>query len=105
MSERPTPITDALVPSESFIRETRLFDRSYYLPLLDHARDLERQQDELREALLKSKRDHYYCEDSWYSCPLSEDGCADEQYPNDECNCGADKYNKSVDALLARMKP
>ena len=36
-----TPETDAIVPSASFIRETRLFDMSYYLPLLDHARSLE----------------------------------------------------------------
>lgn len=30
---------------------------------------------------------HYECEDSWYSCPLSEDGCANDA--NTECNCDA----------------
>ena len=47
-----------------------------------------------------AKRDHYYCEDSWYSCPKAEGGCADD-YQGDECNCGADAHNAKVDALLS----
>jgi hypothetical protein len=35
-----------------------------------------------------AKRDHTYCEDSWYSCPKAEGGCANDNYKNDECNCG-----------------
>jgi len=31
---------------------------------------------------------HYYCEDSWYSCPQAEDGCADDRR-GPECDCGA----------------
>lgn len=38
-----TPRTDAVLPSQSFIDETRLFDRHYYLPLIEHARQLERE--------------------------------------------------------------
>jgi hypothetical protein len=38
----PTPRTDALIPSQSFVDETRLFDREWFVPLLDHARSLER---------------------------------------------------------------
>src|SRR3990167_7975987 len=31
----------------------------------------------LTAALKKlGRRSHYYCEDSWYSCPKAEDGCA-----------------------------
>lgn len=33
---------------------------------------------------------HYACEDCWYSCPLSADGCCDDAYASDECNCGLD---------------
>lgn len=40
-------------------------------------------------ATLKGVRvDHYYCEDAWYSCPMSEGGCANDA-AGDECNCGA----------------
>lgn len=35
---------------------------------------------------------HHYCDDGWYSCPLSDDGCADEE-AGDECTCGADYIN------------
>jgi hypothetical protein len=46
-----------------------------------------------------AKRNHYYCEDSWHSCPKAEDGCADDSQA-DQCNCGADAHNAKVDALL-----
>ena len=36
---------------------------------------------------------HYYCEDSWYSCPKAEDGCANEG-AGKECNCGAISNHK-----------
>lgn len=42
---------------------------------------------------------HYYCEDSWYSCPLAEDGCADDR-AGDKCRCGlADDIDKIAAAL------
>jgi hypothetical protein len=44
MTDTPqaTPRTDALIPSQSFVDETRLFDREWFVPLLEHARSLER---------------------------------------------------------------
>jgi hypothetical protein len=47
MTERPTPETDALVPSQGRIRTIR----EYIEELEAHARRLERQRDELLEAL------------------------------------------------------
>jgi len=52
------------------------------------------------EWLNKAKRTHYSCEDCWYSCPKSGDGCCDDRQ-GDECNCGTDKWNAEVDAMLA----
>lgn len=45
---------------------------------------------------------HYSCDDCWYSCPKSEDGCCNEA-EGDECNCGADKHNAEVEALFQAM--
>ena len=45
-------------------------------------------------------RNHYYCEDGWYSCPKAEDGCYDE-HEGDDCNCGADEHNAEVEARQA----
>ena len=50
-----------------------------------------------------AKRSHYYCEDSWYSCPKAEDGCANESRGH-ECDCGADEHNAEVDALMALLR-
>lgn len=41
---------------------------------------------------------HYYCEDSWYSCPLAEGGCADEKQTG--CTCGLEK---KVDTIMELM--
>ena len=49
-----------------------------------------------------AKREHCYCEDSWYSCPKATDGCADD-YQGSDCNCGADAHNAKVDALVAAL--
>ena len=46
---------------------------------------------------------HNYCEDSWYSCPKAEDGCADDR-EGDECNCGADRWNKQIEPVLDQHK-
>ena len=56
---------------------------------------------EVRELLKESRRGHYYCEDSWYSCPLAEGGCADARQPKAKCNCGASEWNARVEAALA----
>lgn len=41
---------------------------------------------------------HQECEDSWYSCPLSEEGSADDR--NEECNCYAPEINNLKAAYL-----
>jgi hypothetical protein len=51
------------------------------------------------EALKKSIRKHYSCEDDWYSCPKSEYGCAND-LAVDDCNCGADEWNNYVDKII-----
>ena len=45
-------------------------------------------------------RKHYSCEDSWYSCPKSEDGCAQDN--DGECICGAEDHNAKVLLVFAR---
>ena len=47
-----------------------------------------------------ARRDHYRCEDHWYSCPKSPDGCANDS-AGDECNCGAGSHNDKIDELLS----
>jgi len=54
----------------------------------------------LCEALREARRSHYYCDDSWYSCPQAEDGCSDSD-AGTTCRCGADEFNAKVDAILA----
>jgi hypothetical protein len=41
---------------------------------------------------------HQECEDSWYSCPLSEEGSADDR--SEECNCYATEINNLKAAYL-----
>lgn len=50
-----------------------------------------------------AKRAHTDCEDRWYSCPKSEDGCSDDRR-GPYCDCGADKHNAEVDALMALIR-
>ena len=47
-----------------------------------------------------ARRNHYTCEDAWYSCPKSPDGCANDA-AGDECDCGADSHNDKIDELLS----
>ena len=54
------------------------------------------------EALDNNRRNHYYCEDTWYSCPKHEDGCANDSEGN-ECNCGADKANQEIDSAITAL--
>ncbi len=55
------------------------------------------------EALENNRRKHYYCEDTWYSCPKHEDGCANDA-EGDKCNCGADKTNQQIDKAITAIK-
>jgi len=68
-----------------------------------NSRDQETRIQGLVEALEKLRVEHYQCEDSWYSCPKSEDGCANE-FEGDGCNCGADKHNEIIDQALTAYK-
>jgi len=53
---------------------------------------------------LISKRSHYQCEDGYYSCPASEEGCRDERYKDSkECNCGAEDHNCHVEMIKNRI--
>jgi hypothetical protein len=55
------------------------------------------------EALKSNRRTHHYCEDTWYSCPKHEDGCANDS-EGDECNCGADEANAGIDQAITAIK-
>jgi len=48
------------------------------------------------EHIASSKLSHNECEDPWYSCPLSAEGCVDERQSG--CTCGADRFNAEADA-------
>jgi len=56
--------------------------------------------DLIRQLAGLARRKHYTCEDSWYSCPQSEGGSANE-YAGTECDCGAAEHNAKVDAICA----
>jgi hypothetical protein len=55
------------------------------------------------EAFKNNKLNHLYCEDTWYSCPKHEDGCANEA-EGDECNCGADEVNAQFDKAITAIE-
>jgi hypothetical protein len=55
------------------------------------------------KALDNNRRTHRYCEDTWYSCPKHEDGCANDS-EGDECNCGADEANIEIDAAITSLR-
>lgn len=53
-----------------------------------------------REAWEKRlKVGHHECEDRWFSCPKSPEGCAQE-FSGPECTCGADAHNKRMDTTI-----
>ena len=54
-------------------------------------------------ALENNRQTHHYCEDTWYSCPKHEDGCANEA-EGAECNCGADEINAQFDKAITAIK-
>ena len=55
------------------------------------------------EALESNRRTHHYCEDTWYSCPKHEDGCANDS-EGDECNCGADEVNAEIEQAITAIE-
>jgi hypothetical protein len=55
------------------------------------------------DVLENNKRTHYYCEDTWYSCPKHEDGCANEAEGH-ECNCGADEANAEIGNAITVLR-
>jgi hypothetical protein len=59
--------------------------------------------EQLKSLRLLAIRPHYTCDDVWYSCPLSADGCADDSLPGDECNCGAEEHNIKVEAVFEKL--
>ena len=64
--------------------------------MTDTTRDL------IQQLAVLAKRKHYTCEDSWYNCPQSEDGSANDN-AGAECDCGADEHNAKVDAICAAL--
>lgn len=91
-----TPLCNAYFGNHSYLQGEKEFAQSLERQLAT----LTTQRDALRAALVYLRRSHHSCEDDWYSCPKSEDGCANDS-EGDECNCGADKYNAKIDAALA----
>lgn len=53
--------------------------------------------------VLSLKMGHYYCEDSWYSCPKAADGCCNDA-KGDECDCGAEKQHAKIDAIVEELR-
>lgn len=58
--------------------------------------------DKLWELKRLAIRPHYICEDCWYSCPKSEDGCYNDA-EGTECNCGAESHNERVNTLFNEL--
>ena len=48
---------------------------------------------------------HYTCEDCWYSCPKSEDGCCNyEEQAKGTCTCGLDFRNAIIEQVMPQLK-
>jgi len=55
--------------------------------------------DKLVEFLNSLKRVHLIHEDCWYNCPLSDDGCCNDEEKL-KCNCGAEEFNNKIDGFI-----
>ena len=55
---------------------------------------------ELVRRLARLKMPHYSCDDPWYSCPKSSEGCANE-FAGEECTCSTDWLNGKVEQIIA----
>lgn len=58
--------------------------------------------DNITAQLSDLKIRHHVCDDCWYSCPKSSEGCCDDS--QSYCNCGADEHNARVDAVAAQYE-
>ncbi len=57
----------------------------------------------INKLLKLAKREHYYCQDCWYTCPQHPEGtCNDTK--GDECDCGADRINKEIEEIELLLK-
>lgn len=74
----------------------------YVQHYVERAESAEKRLEEAGRVLQKCRIGHYYCEDSWYSCPQAEGGCADDRR-GPACDCGADKWNARVDAAIEAL--
>ncbi len=61
---------------------------------------------ELLDELVKlATRKHYWCDDSYYSCPADSEGCSNPAYEDTkECQCGADEHNANVAKLALDIR-
>jgi hypothetical protein len=48
-------------------------------------------------------RGHYWNDDSWYSCPLAAEGCANEEVPPGICNCGLEETIERNRKILEKV--
>lgn len=60
--------------------------------------------DDLREIRKLAIRPHDISEDPYYSCPLSEEGCANDFVDQSECNCGATDHNIKFQKVYERLE-
>lgn len=106
MSGRPAPKRTSPVPShpDPYLRDVFDYIRSYGSET--HLRATKIASIELftvQIELEKLRMSHYSCEDEWYSCPKSEDGCMNPA-DGDDCNCGADSHNEILDNVIKYLK-
>lgn len=52
--------------------------------------------DHIKEIAERLAPPHYYCEDRYYSCPLAEDSCYNDQKDPTKCDCGRDEKVKEI---------
>jgi hypothetical protein len=57
----------------------------------------------IKELLNSLHRKHLECEDCWYSCPKSDEGCCDSDKDKNVCDCGADYTNNKIDEILSLL--
>ena len=67
--------------------------------VIDVIRKLREENARLREALkILRIKEHYECEDGWYSCPKADGYLGEDD--KEHCSCGMDKQNAIIDAAL-----
>lgn len=93
-AQRLTEIGDALVDAGIETNGKTLL--TCVRELVQQTRDGNVQQ--LCTALQQLRREHYVCDDNWYSCPKV--GGGDPTSLDHVCNCGADRVNAIIDEAL-----